>query len=128
MVRERVAIPVDGGILSGHFGHAEIFAIYNIENGKIVNKEELTPPPHEPGVIPKWLNDVKATKILTGGIGQAAINFFTGFGIDVFSGAPEISPDDLIAGYLKNEIKFSGATCNHDHGDHGDHGHGAGCH
>lgn len=118
IIKERIAVPVDGGVLSGHFGHAEIFTIYDIENGKIINKEDHTPPPHEPGVIPKWLNEVKATKILTGGIGQAAINFFTGFGIDVLSGAPEMSPDDLIERYLKNEVTFSGATCNHNHGDH----------
>jgi Mrp family chromosome partitioning ATPase/predicted Fe-Mo cluster-binding NifX family protein len=114
---EKIAIPVDNGVVSAHFGHAGIFAIYHTDNGTMLKKEELTPPKHEPGTIPKWLNEVGATKIITGGIGQSAINFFNGFGITVLSGAPEMKPDDLINGYLKNEITFSGGTCNHDHSD-----------
>ena len=112
---EIIAIPVDNGVLSAHFGHAQIFVVYRIESGVIIKREELTPPPHEPGVIPKWLYDVGATKIITGGIGQSAINFFNGFGITVLSGAPEINPDNLISGYLKNEISFSGDICSHTH-------------
>ncbi|MBN1501368.1 MAG: P-loop NTPase [Spirochaetes bacterium] len=113
--KDKIAIPVDKGILSSHFGHAEVFAVYYIENGAIIKKEELTPPPHEPGVIPKWLNEIKATKIITGGIGQSAINLFNGFGITVFCGAPVITPDDLIQLYLKDELKVTGSVCDHEH-------------
>jgi Mrp family chromosome partitioning ATPase/predicted Fe-Mo cluster-binding NifX family protein len=113
--KEKIAIPVDDGVVSEHFGHAGIFAVYHTENGAVVKKEELVPPPHEPGVIPKWLNTVGATIIITGGIGQSAINMFNGFGINVLSGAPAMKADDLIDGYLKNEITFKGGTCSHDH-------------
>ncbi len=113
--KEKIAIPLDNGILSMHFGHADTFAVYYIEDGKITKTEQLTPPPHEPGVIPKWLNEVKATKIITGGIGQSAINFFNGFGIDVLCGAPAIEPNLLMELYLKNDLKVSGSVCDHKH-------------
>jgi hypothetical protein len=48
---------------------------------------------------------------------------FNGFGIEVLSGAPEMKADELIDGYLKDEITFKGGTCNHyhPHGDSCDH-------
>jgi ATP-binding protein involved in chromosome partitioning len=113
--KERIAVPVFQGVLSSHFGHSDVFKLYDIENGSIVKEEEMTPPPHAPGVIPKWLHEVGATIILTGGIGQAAINIFDQHGICVCSGAPVMSPDELVKGYITNEISFTGGTCKHDH-------------
>ena len=49
------AIPTAQGELCSHFGHCEQFAIINVQDGKVVNQEMLTPPPHEPGLLPRWL-------------------------------------------------------------------------
>lgn len=121
---EKVAIPVDNGVISEHFGHAAKFIIYNIENKNIIGSEELIPPPHEPGVIPKWLNEVGATAIITGGIGRAAINMFNGFNIKVLSGAPVLSYKEIIEQYLKGALVCKGGECNHNH----DHSEGHSCH
>ena len=112
---EKIAMPIDAGVLSAHFGHAQVFAVYHVENGAVTNKEEIAPPAHEPGVIPKWLQGVGATTIITGGIGQNAINLFNSFGIDVLSGAPEIAPEEVIDSYLKKTLKASSFACKHDH-------------
>ena len=112
---KKIAIPVTEGILSSHFGHAEIFQVYSIENGSIIKTEALTPPPHEPGVIPKWLNETGAACIITGGIGQRAVDLFNEFGIDVISGAPALAPDELIEKHLAGELVSSGAVCAHNH-------------
>lgn len=120
--KERIAVPVDDGYLSAHFGHAGMFAIYDVEHNAVKNVQELIPPPHEPGSIPRWLHSLGVTTIITGGIGQKAIQFFTDFGIGVCSGAPVLPHDEIIKKYLANDIVFTGSTCNHDHG------HGQSCH
>jgi predicted Fe-Mo cluster-binding NifX family protein len=112
---EKIAMPIDAGVLSAHFGHAQVFAIYHVENGAIIKKEELPPPQHEPGVIPKWLKGVGATTIITGGIGQNAINLFNSFGISVLSGAPEIAPEAVIDAYIKKTLAVSNSACKHKH-------------
>ncbi|MCK4922058.1 MAG: ATPase, partial [Bacteroidales bacterium] len=64
----KIAIPINGDNLHGHFGGAGMFKFYIVENNKVVNVEILPPPPHEPGVIPKWVAEMGATEIILGGI------------------------------------------------------------
>ena len=45
----KLAIPLAGGELSSHFGHCEAFAVFTIEDAKIVKEERIDPPVHEPG-------------------------------------------------------------------------------
>jgi len=38
-----------------HFGHCEQFALIEVDEheNKVLSTEVLTPPPHEPGVLPR---------------------------------------------------------------------------
>ncbi len=58
----KIAIPTVDGVLCPHFGHCQQFAIVNVdpETKSIKSSEMLTPPPHEPGVLPAWLSDMAA--------------------------------------------------------------------
>lgn len=51
------AIPTAQGRLCAHFGHCEEFAFVEIDekDKKITGVSKKTPPPHEPGVLPRWL-------------------------------------------------------------------------
>ncbi len=109
----RIAIPLANGKLAMHFGHCEQFGIYDVENGKIVNKQLVTPPPHEPGVIPKFLNEQKVNKIIAGGMGQRAIQFFNDYGIEVIIGAPSKEPEKLIEEYLNGTLQLGENVCSH---------------
>jgi len=121
-LKDKIAIPLDNGKLSEHFGHAGKFVIYEIENNKIISHKDFTPPPHEPGSIPKWLYELNVTKIITGGIGQGAIDYFNQYKIDVFSGAPVLKPFELIEKYLNGDFSTGGAQCDHSHeGECGNH-------
>jgi len=53
----KIAIPLANGKLTLHFGHCEQFALVDVEvqNKKIIKRTDLIPPPHEPGLLPKWL-------------------------------------------------------------------------
>ncbi len=109
----RVAVPVAEERLCMHFGHCETFSVFNVEDGKIVGSEKLTPPPHEPGVIPKFLNENNVDVILAGGMGQKAVQFFDQFGIKVVIGAPSIEPEEAVKQYMDGTLETGSNVCDH---------------
>ncbi|MFW5775576.1 MAG: NifB/NifX family molybdenum-iron cluster-binding protein, partial [Chitinivibrionales bacterium] len=68
----RIAIPVAQGKLCMHFGHCQVFSLITVEKDQIVATEELVPPPHEPGILPRWLKEQNADIIIAGGMGGRA--------------------------------------------------------
>jgi predicted Fe-Mo cluster-binding NifX family protein len=111
---KKIAVPVDeNGILDGHFGHCKYFALLNVEDTTIVNEERVTPPPHEPGVLPKWLAEKGVTDVLAGGMGHKAIQIFNYNNVNVFVGAPQIAAEELVQGYLEETIEFTANYCDH---------------
>jgi predicted Fe-Mo cluster-binding NifX family protein len=107
------AIPTAQGELCNHFGHCEKFALVTVKDGKVVNQEMLTPPPHEPGVLPKWLAEKGANIIIAGGMGKRAQDLFTEQGIKVVTGAPVAAPDQLVSHYLGSTLVTGANTCDH---------------
>ncbi|MBW2175132.1 MAG: NifB/NifX family molybdenum-iron cluster-binding protein [Deltaproteobacteria bacterium] len=109
----KIAIPVAEGRLTAHFGHAAEFVIIHVENQEIGNNEILTPPPHEPGVLPRWLHELGVDVIVTGGMGQGAIGLFRENGIKVITGAPNLTPEEIVSQYLSNTLVTRDNVCNH---------------
>jgi predicted Fe-Mo cluster-binding NifX family protein len=107
------AIPVAEGKLCAHFGHCEQFALIETENGEIRAKTMETPPPHEPGVLPKWLHDQGAHVIIAGGMGARAQQLFVENGIKVVTGAPADAPEALVHQYLSNTLLTGENLCDH---------------
>ncbi len=110
----KFAIPLAEGKLTAHFGHCQEFAIIEVENNQIKNKEILIPPPHEPGVLPRWLHEMGVNVIIAGGMGQRAIDLFSQNNISVVVGAPSLEPEELVKNYLDNSMIIGGNVCNHD--------------
>lgn len=114
----RVALPTTDGInVDEHFGHCKKFFIYNVVDSNIESKEEVTPPAHTPGSLPKFLGDQNADVIITGGMGAMAINLFKEQNIDVILGASG-NIDENLAKYLGDNLESTGSACNHDHDEH----------
>lgn len=109
----KFAIPFAEGKLATHFGHSQAFALIEVVENQIKNKEFLVPPPHEPGVLPKWLSDLGTDIIIAGGMGHRAIRFFDDYGIKVITGAPELEPEELVTSYLENRLVTGENVCDH---------------
>jgi ATP-binding protein involved in chromosome partitioning len=111
----RIAIPLFDGKLSQHFGHCEKFAVIDTDDNSssISNREDLTPPPHEPGVLPKWLGGIGVNVIITGGMGQRAQQLFAQNRIEVVVGAPADSPENLASAYLNKTLQTGANLCDH---------------
>jgi len=111
----KIAIPLADGRLSMHFGHCEEFALIEVdpETKQVVATERLTPPAHEPGVLPRWLHENGADVIIAGGMGSRAQGLFTQSGIAVVVGAPPEPADALVAAYLNGTLESGQNVCDH---------------
>jgi predicted Fe-Mo cluster-binding NifX family protein len=84
-----------------------------IKDNKIISEDKIVPPPHEPGLLPKWLAERNVTDIIAGGMGQKAIELFNQYKVNAFVGAPKQGVTDLINGLLNNTISYSANYCDH---------------
>lgn len=109
----RIAVPVAEGRLCNHFGHCEKFALIDVRGSEIQNHTEVTPPPHEPGVLPRWLADQGVGMVIAGGMGQRAIGLFEERGIRVLTGAPADDPQNLVQRYLQGTLERGANVCDH---------------
>ncbi len=115
----KVAIPTANGILCTHFGHCEEFFFAELDEAqkRIIRHETKTPPPHEPGIIPRWIAEQKTNLILAGGMGAMAQQILTGHGIQVRTGIQPDTPEHLIRDFLNGTLTEGENVCEHGHGD-----------
>lgn len=111
----KIAFPTnDRTNVEEHFGHCAEFKIVNTKDGKVVSEDFITPPAHEPGVLPRFLGEHKVSTIITGGMGAMAINLFKTQNIDVILGANGSITENLNV-FLEGQLESTGSACNHDH-------------
>lgn len=108
----RFAIPVADGKLALHFGHCKEFIFIDVEDD-IFKTQALEPPPHEPGILPKWMNENNVNVIIAGGMGHKARELFLEYGIEVVIGAPQIGVEELVSGYLNKTLISGPNACDH---------------
>jgi predicted Fe-Mo cluster-binding NifX family protein len=115
----KIAVPVREGRFSSHFGGAEAFALFTVDDdGREVREHSLmAPPEHGRGIFPMWLSNQGVTTVLAGGMGPRASNILIGHGIEVVLGANGDDPEVMVRKYLEGTLESSGELC-HDHGFH----------
>lgn len=112
-----IAIPTEGNMVCPHFGHCEIFTIYNTDT-KTWNS--IPSPGHRPGFLPGFLKQQGAELVIAGGMGGSAQDLFAAEGIQVIVGVAG-RLEDVINLYENGELKSSGAVCS-------EHAHAGDCH
>jgi ATP-binding protein involved in chromosome partitioning len=111
----KIVIPLAAGKLTMHFGHCERFALVDVDlkEKKILHREDIEAPVHEPGLLPKWLAERGANLIIAGGMGQRAQDLFCEHGIQVVIGAPAETPENLANSYMAGTLKSGENVCDH---------------
>jgi ATP-binding protein involved in chromosome partitioning len=110
----KFAVPTNEGKLCQHFGHCEAFAFILIDENKvIVNETYVTPPPHEPGLLPPWIAQQGVNCVIAGGMGARAQQLFADQGVQVITGAQGELPKEIVANYLKGVLLTGANTCDH---------------
>jgi len=112
---ERIAIPISGGKLAGHFAHCEEFAFIDLDpqTKKIVKKESVQAPPHQPGLLPPWLAGHGVSVIIAGGMGMKARQLFESSNIKVVLGVSVESPENIVKKYLEGTLRTGENPCDH---------------
>jgi predicted Fe-Mo cluster-binding NifX family protein len=112
-MKKLFAIPTQDGKLCAHFGHCENFAIVETEDDKVIREVTLIPPVHQPGVYPKFLAEKGVNVIISGGMGQRAVDLFTQNNIEVCMGVNADSPAKLVEQYISGQLRTGDNLCDH---------------
>ena len=120
----KVAVTCENGTVFQHFGHTPEFAIFDVEDGKILSESVKTCGDSGHGALAGLLADEKVSVLICGGIGGGAINALKEAGILVvggMSGPVRTVVENWLAGKLPVNLNF---MCHH----HDHEGEGHNCH
>ena len=106
----KVALSINNHRISDHFGHCEYFVVYEVENNEIMGNQVMKTPPHEKGLIPKFLKNHDVDVVIAGGIGKMAVDLLNSFGITCYIGVSG-EANEVIEKYLKGELKSTEKPC-----------------
>lgn len=117
-MQRTIAIPIRDGGFCDHFGGAEAFALFDVdEAGAVSSRPSPAPPEHGRGVYPMWLRQLGVTTVLAGGMGPRAKQIFDVHGIEVVNGVAADTPEALVHAYLAGTLEATDEAC-HEHGLH----------
>lgn len=124
---KKIAVPItSNNQLEGHFGHCDFYEIYTLSDTNEVLDVQLLKSEGGCGCksnMASILSDSGVTLMLSGGIGDGAVNKLNNVGIGVIRGCSGNSAD-VILQFVEGKISDSGISClKHEHhqGDGHDH-------
>jgi predicted Fe-Mo cluster-binding NifX family protein len=101
-----IATAYENGNIAQHFGHADAFKFYNVEDHKIVSSEVKQPIGYAHGTLPTFLKENGATTLICGGLGDAARVYIAENGIDLYPGAVGDS-DKAVESFLADNLDYN---------------------
>lgn len=111
----KIALGKENNQISGFFGSCNDFRIVTVENGQIVQTEDIHDDVHTHKARPGFLRSLGVDVLVMNGMGQTAYVLLREQGIELYS-AEGMSVDAALEAYLKNELKSlgepGGAHCN----------------
>lgn len=105
----KIAISTDGEFVSPHFGRRPIFTLVDIEDGEIVNTEEISNPGHHWGFLPEFLSQRGVRYIICGSMGRRAQLLFAEKGIEPFFVGGRVN--EVIERFTKGELERGISEC-----------------
>ena len=111
----KVAISTDQGYVSAHFGRCQSYTIIEFKEGRILSREEIPNPGHQPGFLPEYLSEKGVNCIIAGGMGPRAQGLFAQKNIETIIGV-QGTIDEIIEKFIKQELEAGDDLCDHKHG------------
>ena len=117
MVKMKIAVTYQDGMIFQHFGHSQQFKLYEVENGKVIKSKIVDTNGQGRGALLGFLTDCHADILICGGIGAGAQSALSESGIQIFGGVSG-SADEAVQNYLSDTLQYVlAAQCNHrEHG------------
>lgn len=108
-----IAVTYDeNGQVFQHFGHTELFKLYQVEEGQVVKSGVFGSNGYGHEALADLLWNGGVDVLICGGIGGGAQSALSEYGIEVISGVSG-DADDAVAAYLKGELVSEGVNCDH---------------
>ena len=135
-INMRIAVTYEDGQIFQHFGHTQMFKIYDVEDGKVVASQVVDTNGQGHGALAGFLFGGQVDVLICGGIGGGAQMALAQAGIKLYGGVSG-SADAAVEAFLKQELAYNpdvrcdhhGEGHDHEHGNCGSHGCGShGCH
>lgn len=111
----KIALPVSDNRLCQHFGHCEKFEVFDVDDNtkKITARVTFDAPPHQPGLLPRWLAEKGVKCVIAGGMGSRAVSIFNENGVNVITGAQAGDPADIVKQYVEGRLVTGSNVCDH---------------
>lgn len=123
----KIAVTYEDGQIFQHFGHTEMFKIYEVADGKVIASEVVDTNGQGHGALAGFLLENNVDVLICGGIGGGAQMALAQAGIQLFGGV-QGSADAAVEALLNRELNYNpDVKCNH-HGEGHDHEHSCGSH
>ena len=128
----RIAVTYENGEIFQHFGHTELFRIYDVEDGKVTHRMTIRPVGAGHEAMAGVLKKAGADLLICGGIGSGAQQALEALGIRLCAGVRG-SSDAAVDAFLRGTLNYTttsnctahdaeggcGHDCGHDCGHHG---------
>lgn len=123
----KIAVTYEDGQIFQHFGHTEMFKIYDVADGKVIASEVVDTNGQGHGALAGFLLENNVDVLICGGIGGGAQMALAQAGIQLFGGV-QGSADVAVEALLNRELNYNpDVKCEH-HGEGHDHEHSCGSH
>ncbi len=125
----RIAVSYENGEIFQHFGHTELFKLYDVEEEKIVNTQVVSTGGSGHGALAEVLHALNTDVLICGGIGSGARTALTQIGVKLYGGVSG-SADEAAEAFVAGRLAYN-PTIRCDHRNQEDHtcgNHGCGEH
>jgi len=113
----KIAVTYENGNVFQHFGHAEEFKIFDIEDGVVTSGTVVSTNGSGHGALAGFLGKNNVDALICGGIGVGAKKALAASGIMLYGGVSG-DADAAISALLADKLNYdSHVECNH-HGNH----------
>lgn len=115
----KIAMPKDGEMLNQHFGQSRSFLIVTVDNGKIIERQEISSEAlqHNHAGLSGLFLTQGVSLVITGGIGGPALQALQEKGLQVIKGAAGPC-EEILVRYLGGQLQDMNVTCSHQGGHH----------
>lgn len=121
----KIAVTCEDEQVFQHFGHAEHFKLYTVEDGKVISSELIDTNGIGHGALAKFLSSLGIDVLICGGIGSGAQTALAEAGIKLFGGCSGRC-DDVVDAFLAGNLDYNpDVKCNH-HEHNSSQGHSCG--
>ena len=123
----RIAVTYENGEIFQHFGHTELFRIYDVEDGRVVHRMTIKPVSAGHEAMAGVLKKAGADLLICGGIGSGAQQALEEMGIRLCAGVSG-SSDAAVESFLLGTLKYTSRSNCTAHDEEGGCGHDCGHH